>query len=122
MKFLLDTNFLIDLYRYRIDFSEISDLISEPVEVHVLKETLTELEFLSKKSKYGKYAKLSLIFIKNIKATILNFSGNVDDNIVKFADKNYVIVATNDKKLRQKLKQKGVKTIYLRARKHLAIG
>jgi len=120
MKLLLDTNFLVDLCRFRIDLSEIYDLLSEPVELYVLNATLSELEVLSKKSKHGKYAKLSLELIKNSRITVLNMSGDVDRTILSL-DKNFM-VATNDGKLRNQLTRKGVKTIYLRARKHLAIG
>ena len=121
MKLLIDTNFLIDLCRFRIDLSEIYDLISEPLELCVLNRSLDELENLSKKSKHGKFAKLSLGLIKRSKIAVMETTTNVDDAILKLADKGF-IVATNDKKLRQQLSQKGIKTIYVRARKHLAIG
>ncbi len=120
MKLLLDTNFIIDLYRFRIDLSEIYDLVSEPVELCVSNEILDELELLSKKAKHGKFAKLSLNLIKNNKIRIIDVSGDVDKQILSL-DKSF-LVATNDKKLRNQLTQKGMKTIYLRARKHLAIG
>ncbi|MBI4009630.1 MAG: PIN domain-containing protein [Candidatus Aenigmarchaeota archaeon] len=120
MKILLDTNFIMDLCKFRIDLADVQDLVSEPVELCILNKTLNELEFLSKKAKHGKYAKLSLLLITANKIKILDVVGDVDKNLLALAG-NFLI-ATNDGKLRQKLKQKGMKTIYLRARKHLAIG
>lgn len=121
MKVLLDTNFIMDLCRFRIDLSEVHDLVSEPVELYILNSTLAELESLSKKAKHGRYAKLSLALIDGSKIKILDFSGGVDQKLLELSDKKFLI-ATNDRKLRQKVKQKGMKTIYVRARKHLAIG
>jgi len=121
MKLLLDTNFLIDLCKFRIGLSETHDLISEPVELCVLNRTIDELESISKKAKHGRYAKLSLNLIKGNEIKILDTVGDVDKTLLSMAGKNF-LVATNDRKLRQQLRQKGMKTIYLRAKKHLAIG
>ena len=120
MKILLDTNFIIDLCRFRIDLLDVHDLVSEPVELHVLNKTIDELESVSKKSKHGKYAKLSLELVKSSRIKILDVAGDVDKNLFELSGS--FLIATNDRKLRQKLRQKGMKTIYLRARKHLAIG
>ena len=54
---------------------------------------------------------------KNVKV-IKTREKNVDNTIIRIADKN-TIVATNDKELRQKLKNKNVKTVYLRNKKYL---
>ena len=57
--------------------------------------------------------------IKNNQITILEVpQKNVDDSIVELADQQ-TIIATNDKELTKRLKDKNVKVIYLRARKRL---
>ena len=120
MKVILDTNFIVDLCRFRIDLLEIHDLVSEPVELYALNKTISELESVSKKFKHGRYAKLALELVKGRKIKILDTTGDVDKNLFELSGS--FLIATNDRKLRQKLKQKGLETIYLRARKHLAIG
>jgi rRNA-processing protein FCF1 len=45
---------------------------------------------------------------------------DADKAFLNIANKN-TIIATNDVDLRKKLKNLGIKTIYLRARKHLAM-
>lgn len=121
MKLLLDTNFLLDLFRFRIDLTEIYDLLPGPLELYVLNKTVDELTMLSKKSKHGKFAKLALALIKTSKISVIDVTDDVDSALVKLARNNFII-ATNDSKLREKIRKKEVKTIYLRARKHLAIG
>ncbi len=116
----MDTNFLIDLFRFRIDVSEIHDLFLEPIELCILNTSLDELKSLSKKAKHGKYAKLALRFIEDNHLKILNSSSHGDKAILESIGKG-TIIATNDKKLREQLKKRDVKTIYLRSRKHLAI-
>ena len=120
MKLLLDTNFIVDLCKFRIDLSEVYDLISESAELYIFNKTLDELKVLSMKAKHGKYAKLALHLIDSTKIHVLKTDRDVDNSILTLD--NTFIVATNDKKLRQKLRQKEMKTIYLRSRKHLAIG
>ena len=121
MKLLFDTNFLLDLFRFRIDLTEIYDLLPGQLELYVLNKTVNELGILSKKAKHGKFAKLALSLIKSSKVNVIDVTDDVDTAMVKLAGKDFV-AATNDAKLRKKLSEKGVKTIYLRARKHLAIG
>jgi len=123
-KIILDTNFLIDCLRFKIDFlEEIQDLIREPFQIFVLSATLKELEKISKlKIKESKYAKLALKLVKEKKFLIIETAcKNTDKAILELANKDSII-ATNDKELRNKLRKKGIKTIYLRAKKYLEIG
>lgn len=123
-KILLDSNFLIDCLKFKVDFlNEIEKIIEEKFEILILENVLEELERIGKrKTKESKYARLLLKLIKekNFKIVSTEFE-NADDAIISFADKN-TIVATNDIKLRKTLKAYGIKIIYLRGRKKLAIG
>lgn len=123
MKVLLDSNFLIDLIKFRIEPEEMRDLITEKIQFFTLDLVVRELKKISQsKSKYSRHAKLALKLIKLKGVKILKSKKlSVDDAIVSFANRDF-IVATNDKILRERLKKVGIKTIYLRARKHLAIG
>lgn len=120
MKLVLDTNFLVDLARFKIDLVELHDLL-EHVELCVFSKTLDELNSLKSKAKHGKFAKIGLKLVESNRLTILESNSKVDDSLLNL-NPNYFIVATNDKKLRDKLKKTRMKTIYVRARKHLAIG
>ncbi len=123
-KIILDTNFLINCLRFKIDFlEEIQDLIQEPFQIFVLSTTLKELEKINKlKIKESKYAKLALKLVKEKNfLTIKTAFKNTDKAILELANKDS-IVATNDKELRNRLRKKGIKTIYVRNKKYLEMG
>ena len=120
-KIIFDTNFLIDLARFRIDIGEANALVGS-CQFLTIDPVLKELEKIAaKKTRSSRAAKvaLKLIELKKIKV-IKTAEKNTDQAILKLAKKED-IVATNDKNLRKALKKKGVKTIYLRKKKHLAI-
>ncbi len=122
-KILVDSNFLIDCLKFKVDFLEnIEKLIEEPFEILILENVLRELEKMSKKkTKESKYARLALKIVKEKNFRILKSSfEDTDEAIVSASDKN-TIVATNDLKLRKTLKAFGIKNIYLRAKKYLDI-
>ncbi|MEK6909842.1 MAG: PIN domain-containing protein [Candidatus Aenigmatarchaeota archaeon] len=121
MRVLLDTNFLIDVVRFKIDLEDITGVIGYS-ELVTLSSVEKELTTLSKKaSKAGAYAKTALKFVKENKIKILKSNERPDNALVKLADEN-TIIATNDIELRKGLKASGRKTIYLKSKKHLAIG
>jgi rRNA-processing protein FCF1 len=117
----LDTNFLIDSARFGIDLEEISVFFQEPLEFFLISSSIKELEKIAKnKGKLGSLAKLALEIIKLKKIKILEEEESPDKAFLSLADKN-TIIATNDSKLRKKLKKLGIKTIYLRAKKYLEV-
>jgi rRNA-processing protein FCF1 len=127
---ILDTNFLLIPGSMGIDiFSEIERIISEPYELCVLDKTVEELDKIvqnSPKKKEGFSAKLGIILLKqkNLK-TLNSFSEEYADRaIVEYAAKTpeKVIVATQDKDLREKLKKIQVRVIQLRQEKYLVLG
>lgn len=121
-KIILDTNFLTIPYQFNVDiFEEIDRIMEEDYELITLDKVVEEL----KRMKRGKDAiaariGLELIKKKNIKV-IKTDEKKVDNAIVKLANKG-MIVATNDKVLREKIKNKNVKVLYLRSKKHLEMG
>lgn len=121
MKILLDTNFLIDVVRFRVDLEEVTDLIGRN-ELFTLVSVERELKKISQKtSKAGMYAKASLELIKELNIRILKSDEVPDNAMLKLAGEK-TIIATNDIELRKRLKALGRKTIYLKSKKHLAIG
>ncbi len=121
MRVLLDTNFLIDAVRFKIDLEELTDLIGKP-ETATLSSVKKELTRISQgKTKVGGYAKAALEFIEKNNVRIVPSNERPDTAMPKLAGEN-TIIATNDTELRKRLKALGKKTIYLKGKKHLAIG
>jgi len=120
-KVLLDTNMLMIPGQFGIDiFEEIDKLINENYELVTLSSVISELRKISKKkSKDGRAAKVALELVKHKNIAVISSKNkNVDEEIIKIVDKN-TIVATNDIELERILKNKGIKTIYLRSKKFL---
>lgn len=135
IKIILDTNFLIDLFRFKIGFDEIEDTVGCNCVFLMVKQSINELNGIK-----NKYAMLGLKFVECRKIRVLETVGkNADEVILRFFEKTKFrenkeksnlknaqdlknfIVATNDAKLRKKIKDTGTRTIYLRARKHLEL-
>jgi rRNA-processing protein FCF1 len=122
MRVLLDTNFLIDILRFKIDLKCVSDLVLEPYKFFTLESVLKELELISKKkSVESGYAKIALQIIENEKIKIVKSDESVDKAILDLKDSD-IIVATNDMRLRKLLKARRTKTIYIKSKKYLGIG
>ncbi|MGC8812014.1 MAG: PIN domain-containing protein [Candidatus Aenigmatarchaeota archaeon] len=122
-KIIFDTNFLIDCFRFRVDFlKEIEEKIEKPFKFLVIDLSLKEIGAIAKtRKKEAKYARLALEFAKK-KCEIVELKAkNADEAILIFSDKD-TFVATNDKKLRKSLKALNVKNIYLKSKKKVAIG
>ncbi len=120
-RIILDTNFLTIPYQFNVDiFEEIDRIMEENYELATLDGVIEELKSLMKtKGKDAVAAKLGLELIKKKNVKIINTDEkNVDIAIVATSNKD-TIVATNDKELRQKLKNKNIKVLYLRSRKRL---
>jgi len=105
----------MDLVKFKIHLEEIGKLVEEKHEFYVPVQVTDEL-----KKKKTRYAKVALKLIENLKM-VENKEKDADEAILSLADEN-TLVATNDKKLRTKLKKFGIKTIYLKGKKYLAIG
>lgn len=120
-KIVFDANFLVDLARFRIDIEEVKNLVGS-CKFCTLDLVVNELKRIAgKKTKSSRSAKIALKLIElNDYEIIKSQEKNTDGAILKLADKD-MIIATNDTELRKSLKKLKAKTIYLRAKKHLAI-
>jgi len=122
-KIILDANFLTIPYQFNVDiFEEIDRIMEEKYELMTIDGVVEELKKLTKaKTKDAVAAKLGLELIekKNVKIIYTEYK-NVDNAIIAMSNKD-TIVATNDKGLRKKLKNKNVKVLYLRSKKHIVM-
>jgi len=122
-KIILDTNMLLVPGQFKVDiFDEIREIIEGEITFVITNSIKRELEKITKgDSKDSSAAKVALDMIEKNDVEIADVKGkNTDEEIVDLADKN-IIVATNDKALQKKLKDKGTKIIYLRSKKKLEI-
>jgi rRNA-processing protein FCF1 len=121
-KVVLDTNFLIDLFRFKTGFDEVEDALGGHVELFMVSQSEAELRRLSDVS-----AKVGAGFVDSGKIGVVKAGRatekSADEAIVELVGKwsPDVVVATNDAKLRKRIKALGVRTIYLRARKRLEV-
>ena len=117
-KVFLDANFLIDIVRFKVSLDEIKSLVG-PNELIMRTSVIKELEKIANSKKTeGSYGKVALKLSKKF-GVEQSTKANADEDLLTAGEN--VIVATNDRELRNNLKRRGVKTIYLRARKKLEI-
>lgn len=125
-KVVIDTNFLLIPYQFKVDiFSEIRRICSFGYDVCVLDKTVEELEKImeEQRGKHREAAKLALALLKSKKVKVIKTKEDksVDDIIVELAKREEHIVATQDKDLKMRLKEKGVPLISLRQGKYLIL-
>lgn len=126
-KVILDTNVLL-LPGEGIDiFTEITKILDEKFEFCVIEGTFDELQKImsgannpNSAEKFN--AKLGFIMAKQKRLKTISGSSKelVDDTIVRVSDKN-TYVATLDKELLNRLKEKGIARIVARQRKYFQI-
>lgn len=124
MKVLLDSNILIDIVRFKLDVDEIDNLISKPYTLVTVDSVINELTGISnRKSKVGGYAKVALKIVRRYNFEVLKAGRKQTDKaLLDLAKSEKILVATNDRMLRKELKALDKKTIYLKSKKHLALG
>ena len=101
---------------------KLEELVEVPHSFLVPTGVIRELEGLSSgKGKEGAAARFALKLIRAKNPEEVESSGNVDDWIVEYAKNTGVIVATNDRALRGRLKRKRVKVVSLLSRSRLGV-
>ncbi|MEM5815268.1 MAG: hypothetical protein QXD89_02160 [Candidatus Aenigmatarchaeota archaeon] len=121
VKVLLDTNFLLDIVRFKIDFKDFN--INEKTEFYITSSTLREIKSLINiKRKEGRFASIALkvIEIEGIKI-LESVRENVDEDLIELGKKYNFLIATNDKNLRKKLKMNNIKSICIKNKKRIEV-
>ena len=124
-KIIIDTNFLLIPYTFKVDiFSEFERIIEDKYDVFILAGTVDELNniILLQRGRHQAGAKMALSLIKQKHLKTINISEReyIDDSIVNLSDGD-TIVATQDKELKRRLKSKNIRVIVLRNKKYLEI-
>jgi len=123
-KIILDTNFLMIPYKFRVDiFSELTRVCNFSYKLYIFEQSINELKNIIKKQsgmdkKSARFA-LKLIGLKNIDI-IKSAQEDVDSLILNNLDKDTVI-ATLDIRLKKEVLKKGASVIILRQKKYLQI-
>ena len=125
-KILLDTNFLLIPYQFRVDiFTQIDRIIHLQYKIFVLDKSVEELKKIveGQKGKNRDAAKiaLKLIAIKNIRIIKTESDKKTDEAIAELSQKDKYIVATQDKDLKRRLINQGIEVIVLRQKKILVL-
>ncbi len=120
----LDTNLILDTVRWKVDlFGEIRRICDFAYDIVVLDRVFDELKKFQalggKKKELGSIALLILASNKDI-ITLKTKGGHVDDLLVSTATKKD-IVATQDQRLKQRLKSAGIGVIVIREKGYLSL-
>jgi len=108
----LDTNILLAIEKFKINlFGELRGVFGRNALIVLPSEVEKELEKLGKKNAGARIAK-SILKNEGIKI-VKTDAKDADSALIELAEKNAVI-ATNDKKLRKKIKALGGRIAYLR--------
>ena len=122
-KVILDTNFLMIPFQFKINiFGELDYLIDIPHVYLITSRTLNELRHIGKSiGKDGMAARLAIkmIEVNKAKIEIIKNDAVVDDWIVEYAQEHKAIVCTNDSGLRKRLRPLRVKVITLKSKSRL---
>ena len=107
---VLDTDFILEALKNRIDVKvELARIMDYNYEICVLDRTLDEL-----KGKKGE--KLARTFIEGLKIIVTTRDNIVDELLFGLED---IIVATQDRGLKEKLKNRNIAVITIRQKKFL---
>lgn len=118
---LLDTNAILMIFEFSIDLEEELTRLIGSHKIFVPEAVVHELKIIQYKGKGNRkrLAKPALQFIN--KYSIIHHSeyDTADDAIVHVASEKNAIVVTNDRELRNRLKEKNVSRIFLRGKQQL---
>jgi rRNA-processing protein FCF1 len=118
---VLDTNFLLIPFRFRINIIRELDYLIEASHRYVISSrTLAELEKLGKAAgKAGMAARLALKMVGASGMTVVKSGMHVDDWIVEYSVANRAIACTNDRGLRKRLRDMDIKVVTLKSKSRL---
>ena len=118
---VLDSSAIMMLFEFSIDLEYELALLVGKFHIVLPKPIFDELKFLSEhgKGKKRRIAKPALELTKHYE--ILEAEGKGDDSVLFLAQKLDGVIVTNDRNLKQRAKEKCLKTIYLRSKKKLVL-
>lgn len=116
-RILLDTNFLVAPFQFSVSvFDQLEGLYPE-AEIYTLEDVIQE----AKSIESGRYGDLveKLIDVQDIEVMETHGEGEVDDLLVQLCEE--FLIATNDKELKDRIKDKGRPVMIVRGKDHLEV-
>lgn len=116
-KIMLDTNFLVAPFQFSFDLFGELDRLYPYAELYTIEEAVQE----AKSIEGGKYKDLVPRVIESQGIEVLETEGEgiVDDLLVEISDD--FLIGTNDKELKQRIKDEGRPVIIIRSKNHLEV-
>lgn len=112
---ILDTDFILNAVKNHIDLESIKPLFPSKIQISYIDKTLDEL-------KNKPLENLAKRYIKNFTIIKTNKDKSVDDLILDITKKDKsIIVATQDKNLKEKLKKGKIQIITIRQQKYITL-
>ncbi len=124
MRVLLDSSFILSSVQLGVDAMRmLEDSLCGKLEPFLLSETLGELERISaRRGKKGREAQLALKIVERYPVfSDTERAATVDEAMVKAAAQLGCIVATNDMRLKRKLRASGVAVAFLHRNKRIEV-
>ena len=128
VRVVLDTNFLLVPAQFGIDiFEESARVVERAVEIVVLESVVMEIESKLQRQQ-SRTERTAFRIAKNLieRCRVIPTSPRtegmgVDDQLLEYAVREHCILATNDRELRRRARERGVPVIHMRGRKRLEI-
>lgn len=126
IKIILDSNFLLIQPQFHINIIEnLENVLNQKVKGIILSPVYKEIQNLSRGNNINERKK-ALFTLKHIEGFEIvdvtkKQNESVDDLIIRLAKEWNCPVATNDKKLRKKLRDMNIAVVYLRQKSHLEV-
>ena len=126
MEIILDTSFLLVPFQFHIDIiTEIRRICDFPYTLSIMDRTMDELDSIisvqgGANARAARFA-LTLLAKEGIARIQTESLKNVDQLILKLAHPESHIIATQDKGLKRKLREKGFHIIEMRQKSHLML-
>ncbi len=120
---VLDTNALLSVFEFSINLvDELAALVGN-AEIVIPQAVVDELHHIIKNSEGVKRqkAQAALQFADRFSVISHDPSYQGDEALLHVADEVHGMVVTNDKELRARLKQAGIRTIFLRGKQRLSL-
>ena len=120
-RILLDTNFIIDTVKWKIDlYAELKRICDFAFQVFVPDVVYAELDKFPPRSKEGQWAKVGRLILEKRSITIATKGGLADDVLVRMTTRKDV-VATQDQTLKRRLRANNVGVIVIREKGYLQL-
>ena len=125
-RIILDTNFLMIPWQFRVDiFSEFDRICSFNYKLYIFEEAINELRGImngpNSSGKDKKAAEFALILIKLKNISVIKSKKKDADSLILENASEDDFVATQDMQLKRELVKKGVSLIVLRKKKYLIL-